>query len=93
MPATVTDNKTETITRLMPLYRVMLHNDDINEMSHVVRALVEVFRFEIQEAVPIMIEAHESGCALCKIEPLETAELHQEQLQAFSLVSTIEPDA
>ena len=92
MPATVTDNKTDQKTRLMPLFRVLLHNDDVNSMDHVCRALVEVFRFDIPEAAAIMLEAHTNGVALVKTEPLELAELHQEQLQSFSLIATIEPE-
>lgn len=92
MPATVTESRTDTNTRTMPLWKCMIHNDDHNDMNHVVRSLCEVFRFEIPEAAAIMLEAHETGCALCKIEPKEAAEFHRDQLQAFGLSSTIEPD-
>ena len=36
--------------RLMPMYKVILHNDDVNSMHHVVRALQDVFKFEAQSA-------------------------------------------
>ena len=77
---------------VMPLYRVLLHNDDVNSMEHVVKALRQVFKFEEQECVRIMIEAHSNGIALCTVEPLEQAELHRDQLRAFSLAATIEPE-
>jgi len=92
MPATTIESKPNTTTRLMPMYRVLLHDDDVNSMDTVVRALIETFKFEIPEAAAIMMEAHESGVALCKVEPMEVAELHRDQLQAFGLTSTIEPE-
>ena len=87
-PGTVVDNR----PRLAPLYHVFLHNDDVNDMGHVVLSLRKVFQFSPQQCVSVMLEAHNSGVALCRTEPLEHAELHQEQLQALSLVSTIEPE-
>lgn len=76
---------------LLPLYRVLLHNDDVNTMEHVVSVLMRVFRFERPECERIMWEAHRSGVALCTVEPLEQAELHRDQLLSFSLTATIEP--
>jgi ATP-dependent Clp protease adaptor protein ClpS len=76
----------------MPRYKVLLHNDDVNSMDHVVKALRQVFRFDLEECVRIMIEAHDKGIALCIVEPLEQAELHRDQLRSFSLVATIEPE-
>ena len=74
----------------MPRYRVLLHNDDVNSMDHVVEALMRVFRFERSACEEIMLEAHRNGVALCTIEPLEQAELHRDQLLSFSLIATIE---
>lgn len=82
----------ETKKTLMPLYRVIIHNDDVNSMDHVIASLQEIFKFEFEACLAIMLEAHKTGCALCKVEPLEPAELHREMLQACSLVATIEPE-
>ena len=79
-------------TKLQPMYKVLLHNDDQNDMAHVVYALNQVFNMQAGDASRIMFEAHNSGVALCKIEPLEHAELHRDQLQSYSLTATIEPD-
>ncbi len=76
----------------LPLYKVLLHNDDLNTMDHVVRSLMQVFKFERQVCERIMFEAHRNGVALCTVEPLEQAELHRDQLQSFSLMATIEPE-
>jgi ATP-dependent Clp protease adaptor protein ClpS len=87
-PGTVLENHTTHI----PLYKVLLHNDDRNTMDHVVKTLMRVFRFEQTECERIMLEAHRNGVALCTVEPLEQAELHRDQLQSFSLISTIEAE-
>ena len=77
---------------LLPRYRVLLHNDDHNTMDHVVRSLMRVFGFPFDACKRIMREVHDTGVALCTVEPLEQAELHRDQLASFSLISTIEPE-
>jgi len=92
-PSTVTLDRPETKNKIMPLFKVLIHNDDDNSMEHVVYALQEVFKFEPQKCISIMLEAHQSGVALCKTSPKEHAEMYKEMLKALSLVATIEPDA
>ncbi|MFA5073004.1 MAG: ATP-dependent Clp protease adaptor ClpS [Nitrospirota bacterium] len=74
----------------VPLYKVLLHNDDINTMEHVTKALMRVFKFGLPKCRHIMLEAHVQGVALCVVEPLEPAELHRDQLISFSLSASIE---
>ena len=92
MPATSIESKPDTTTRLMPMWKILLHNDDVNDMNYVCHTICEIFHFEIPKAVAIMMEAHETGCALVEIEPLEIAELRRDQLQAKGLTATIEPE-
>jgi ATP-dependent Clp protease adaptor protein ClpS len=82
---------TERSSLLMPLYKVLLHNDDHNTVEHVVKSLIQVFKMDRQTSERIMLETHTTGTGLCAIEPLEQAELHKDQLQSFSLIATIEP--
>jgi len=91
-PGTKTAPIVEREAIIMPLYKVLLHNDDVNSMEHVVKALRQVFKFDEQECIRIMVEAHNNGLALCAVEPLEQAELHRDQLISFSLVATVEPE-
>lgn len=91
-PGTRTAPTVEREAIIMPRYKVLLHNDDVNSMEHVVKALRQVFKFDEQECIRIMAEAHANGLALCTVEPLEQAELHRDQLISFSLVATIEPE-
>lgn len=82
----------EQHTRHIPLYKVLLHNDDHTTMEHVIKALMKVFKFELSMCERIMMEAHQNGVALCVVEPLEKAEHHRDQLVSFSLISTVEPE-
>ncbi len=91
-PSIKTGAVLERQTTHIPLFKVLLHNDDQNTMEHVVKALMHVFRFEQTESERIMLEAHRKGVALCIVEPFEQAELHRDELQSFSLISTIEAE-
>jgi ATP-dependent Clp protease adaptor protein ClpS len=82
----------EALKRLLPPYRVILHNDDVNSMDHVVRALLRsVPSLSPEEAAEIMLEAHLNGQATVITCPKEAAELYRERLESFSLTATIEP--
>ena len=92
LPLSRPGTRAEQDTLHIPLYKVLLHNDDHNSMEHVINALKQTFKFEVGECERIMMEAHQNGIALCAVEPLEQAEHHRDQLNSFSLISTIEPD-
>lgn len=78
--------------RLLPPYKVLLHNDDHNTMDHVVRSLVRsVPKLTVVQATRIMLEAHFTGVALVIVCPLELAELYRDRLQSCGLTATIEP--
>jgi ATP-dependent Clp protease adaptor protein ClpS len=79
--------------RLLPPYKVILHNDDHNDFRHVVRALQKsVPGMSLGRATAIMWEAHTSGKAIVITCPLELAELYQQRLLSFGLTATIEKD-
>ncbi|MCK9419382.1 MAG: ATP-dependent Clp protease adaptor ClpS [Nitrospirae bacterium] len=92
LPLSQPGTRAEQYTLHIPLYKVLLHNDDHNTMEHVIKALARVFKFEQGVCERIMLEAHQNGIALCTVEPLEKAEHHRDQLNSYSLISTIEPD-
>jgi ATP-dependent Clp protease adaptor protein ClpS len=76
----------------MPPWKVLLHNDDVNEMESVVETIVELTPLKEQEALLCMIEAHKTGVALLLATHREHAELLQEQFASKRLTVTIEPD-
>lgn len=79
-------------TALLPPYHVILHNDDVNEMGYVVRALLRcVPGLSREQATAIMLEAHYHGQAVVTTCPLELAELYRDRLESCGLTATIEP--
>ena len=90
-PAIAPRERTRTLSEVLPPYRVVLRNDDVNEMAHVVRALLEsVPELSSERAAEIMLEAHNRGAADVITCPLERAELYRDRLQGFGLTATIE---
>ncbi|MHC5023788.1 MAG: ATP-dependent Clp protease adaptor ClpS [Planctomycetota bacterium] len=90
--ATTVPRPTKPRPRQMPPWKVLLHNDDVNDMGYVVQAICELTTLAEQEAVMRMIEAHQSGVALLLTTHQEHAELLQEQFASKQLTVTIEPD-
>ncbi len=75
---------TSVETRLAPLYRVLIHNDDLTPMDFVVRVLGEIFRLNWARSVQVMLEAHLKGVAFVVTEPLEKAEFHVDQAKSLA---------
>ena len=53
----------ETKTKLEPLYRVIIHNDDVTPMDFVVHVLKDYFYLANNKAADIMFTAHIYGSA------------------------------
>lgn len=77
----------------MPPWKVLLHNDEVNEMLYVVGAIMELCALPRTRAVHLMLEAHTRGVALLMVTHKERAELLQEQFRSKGLTVTIEPEA
>lgn len=75
----------------LPPWKVLLHNDDKNDMIYVVESIVELTPLKEQDAILRMKEAHESGVALLLTTHKERAELYKDQFESKGLVVTIEP--
>ena len=76
---------------ILPPYKVILHNDDHNEMVYVVQCLMKtVPGLGAARATRIMFEAHNHGKAVVTTCPLELAELYRDRLESFGLTATIE---
>jgi ATP-dependent Clp protease adaptor protein ClpS len=80
-------------TKLLPPYKVILFDDDVNEMNYVIFALLHsVNNLSAQEAEHIMLSAHLTGSAIVVVCPKELAEYYQERLLSYGLTATIEPE-
>ncbi|MFO0872953.1 MAG: ATP-dependent Clp protease adaptor ClpS [Phycisphaerales bacterium] len=76
----------------LPPWRVLLHNDDVNDMPYVVATIVELRVADRRVAMLRMLEAHTRGCALLVVTHRERAELLHEQFMSKRLKVTIEPE-
>ena len=76
--------KTDPKTRLCPMYRVLVHNDEVTTVGFVVMVLKQIFSLPQAKAVEVMVEADKTGVALVTVEPLERAEFHVEQCKSLS---------
>jgi ATP-dependent Clp protease adaptor protein ClpS len=91
VPERGAEQREHSLADFLPPYRVVLHNDDVNEMAHVVRALLDsVPELTAERAHEVMIEAHERGSADVIQCPYERAELYRDRLESFGLTATIE---
>ena len=75
----------------LPPWKVLLHNDDKNDMLHVVSSIVELTPLTKEDAYLRMEEAHQTGVALLLVTHKERAELYKDQFESKSLTVTIEP--
>jgi ATP-dependent Clp protease adaptor protein ClpS len=95
---TVTEPVADSKTKLVPLYRVLIHNDDVTPMDFVIKVLQEVFHLGLVRSTKVMWEAHTRGVAHVVTEPLERAEFHVDQTRSlararhFPLTFSIEPE-
>jgi ATP-dependent Clp protease adaptor protein ClpS len=64
----------ETETELEPLYRVIIHNDDVTPMEFVVHVLKNFFHLSNPRAAEIMLAAHFYGTAYVQTLPRTEAE-------------------
>ncbi len=91
---TTPDQKTE----LEPLYRVLIHNDDVTPMDFVTHILVTIFLLGYPAAVEIMLSAHNQGMAVVQILPKAEAEKRINKahfaagLEGYPLHFSMEPE-
>ncbi len=83
--------KTRGPVDMLPQFKVLLHNDDVNSIDHVVETIVELTPLDHPRAAHTALEAHASGVALLLVTHKERAELYKDQFQSKKLVVTIEP--
>ena len=78
--------------RLLPPWKVILHNDDKNYMEDVVIVIRQLTPLGEQEATLCAREAHRTGCALVLVTHQERAELYVDQFTSCGLTATAEAD-
>jgi ATP-dependent Clp protease adaptor protein ClpS len=77
--------------QMLPPYKVLLHNDDKNDMHFVINTIMELTPLNEDQAKQRTTEADKTGLSLLLVTHKERAELYQEQFTSKGLVVTIEP--
>ena len=77
--------------QMLPPWKVLLHNDDKNEIGFVVTTIVQLTTLNEQDAKQRTVEAHETGVALLLTTHKERAELYKDQFESKGLTVSIEP--
>jgi len=76
---------------MLPPWKVLLHNDDKNDLNFVIITILELTPLNEQDAKLRTVEAHETGVALLLTTHKERAELYKDQFESKGLTVTIEP--
>ena len=91
--AALLEKKTASLKNKSPKYKVLLHNDPVNSMEYVTVSLRQVVpQLSEQDAIAIMLEAHNTGVGLVIICDLEPAEFYSESLKSKGISSSIEKE-
>jgi ATP-dependent Clp protease adaptor protein ClpS len=75
----------------LPPWKVLLHNDDVNDHQHVIKTIIELTHLNEIDAKKRTEEADKTGVALLLVTHKERAELYKDQFSSKSLTVTIEP--
>ena len=71
------------MTRFVPLYNLILLDDDHHSYDYVVALLVTLFGMEIQKAYQCAVEVDGSGRCIIMTDALERVEFKRAQVDAF----------
>jgi len=89
----------EALVWTEPLWRVLIHNDDVTTFEFVERMLQTIFKLSREVAEHIAWLTHTNGVALVCVRPRSEAErlvgqaIFAARMEGFPLMLTCEPDA
>lgn len=92
------DDELRPDIREEPLYRILIHNDDVTPLDYVIRILKRVFMLSQELAEHIAETAHEDGVAIVLIRPRPEAEKligiarTHARADGYPLTFSMEPD-
>lgn len=90
-PVVTVDPAIDERAGLLPPYRVLLHNDDVNTFDHVIRTILRLTPLKLADAIERTMEAHQRGVSLLLTTHRERAELYVDQFATFNISVTTEP--
>ncbi|HEV2295996.1 MAG TPA: ATP-dependent Clp protease adaptor ClpS [Tepidisphaeraceae bacterium] len=77
--------------QMLPPWKVLLHNDDKNDVRFVIDTIVELTPLNKQDAETRTKEADDTGVSLLLVTHKERAELYKDQFESKGLTVSIEP--
>ena len=96
-PGIIEESEGETSQAYLPLYKIIMWDDNVPTMEFVIRVLIKLFSKDYSTAEKLMYEIHLQGAALVVTLPLEQAEFKVDQvhsaaaMEEFPFTCTIEP--
>ena len=97
-PDTAEQEDVDLEQALEPLYRVIVHNDEVTPYDFVIGVLIRFFKINSEDAESITWRAHNSGLALVAVLPLSDAQAKvgrahfAASLEGYPLTFTIEAE-
>src|SRR5437660_9151339 len=82
LPA-VTKVRPEDHTRKMPMYNVVLLDDDYHTFEYVIAMLQQLFGYPREKGYQLALEVHTTGRVIVLTTTMEHAELKRDQIHAF----------
>ena len=82
-PTTLLESK-EQVSKLPPMYQVVLLNDDYTPMEFVVIVLQKFFGKGREQATQIMLKVHRDGKGICGVYPKDIASTKVELVCGFA---------
>ena len=95
-PGVVEEPEGKTDSSYLPLYKIIMWDDNVTTMEFVIRILITLMGKEYSTAEKLMYEIHLQGAATVATMPLEQAEFKVEQvhraaaMEEFPFTCTIE---
>ncbi len=79
-PGVLPEEDSQQQTAYMPLYKVIMWDDNVTTMEFVIRMLVKVFGKDHLTSEKLMLDVHLTGAAHVDTLPLERAEFKTQQV-------------
>lgn len=71
-------------------YKLILWNDDVNDMLYVITALSDICELTKEECVKIMLDAHENGKSIAKIGTFDDMNSMKDALNLRKINASVE---
>ena len=90
MTAKICDNPSTPKVKQLPPWKVILHNDSVNEIDYVVKKIIEITHLEQEMAIKKAKEAHDDGKSILVFAHKEKAELYVDQFKSYKIQTSME---